>query len=589
MAIRAVSGSLRALSVLSTCAFATSLALADGSETLGDPAGLDLLPGTGYAAAGIGLSLGQPAGISLSIPPHAEVVQAILYWEGNSPTPMDVPDSDTIKVNGTDVTGRFIGGAIGADTGATQFLTYRADITATGAVQPGDNTISVSGMDFGQNNGAGILAVIDEGGTGATLLLKDGSDRAFVGSSAPMDTTVPQLFSFDAAGVARSATLVLLFSDVSGRVSGESDLRPNRIAVWLGNDLGSAPTLVLDNALASNDGEEWDTLVVPVEIPAGETLLQVQALSEGDGGTPASFTWIAAGLSVPLPAAGGEGCSAGYWSVDASGPTWPEPYTPATPFADVFDGSFGDLSLGDVVSQAGNGLVGLGRQAVAALLNAASGGVDYDLSAGEVIDTYLQAVAGDANDIDSAAAYLAAFSAQGCGLGDDPGDLPVPVDEGAGDPGESDGSGENGDPVPGDPIDPGEPTDPGDGGETSGGGGSDDDPDPAAGGETGGGTDPGASDSSAETAGGGDPDTTGGSGEGSGGDTSSDAEGGSDDETTGDASSGDTSTLPPTVVTPTGAFPVRSRAGGGSTGLVFLTLLAGVAGVRRAAARAAAS
>ncbi len=424
--------------------------------------------------------------------------------------------------------------------------------------------------------------------------LKDGSDRAFVNSTAPMDTTAPQLFTFEAAGVARSATLVLLFSDVSGRVSGVSDLRPNRIAVWLGNDLGGAPTLTLDNALASNDGEEWDTLVVPVEIPAGETMLEVQALSEGEGGMPASFTWIAAGLSVPLPAAGGEGCSAGYWSGDAAGSTWPEPYAPETLFTDVFDGSLGDATLGEAVSQGGNGLVGLGRQAVAALLNAASGGVDYDISAGEVIEAFLQAVAGGDNDIDSASAYLAALSTQGCGLGDDPGDIPAPVDDGAVDPGEGDGSGGSGDSNPGDPIeptDPTDPTDPGEGGGTDTGGGSDDDPDPASGSD--GASGPGEGDGIGEMTDGGNPDTTGGSGEGSGGDSTSETDGDpaggndTDDETAGDTSTGDTASLPPTVTTPTGTFPVRSRAGGGSSGLAFLMLLAGIAGVRRLSQKSA--
>ncbi len=335
-------------------------AFADGTETLGDPVGLTVAEGTGYAAAGIGLSLGQPASIDLSIPPGASVVQAILYWEGNSPTPLDVPATDTVQVNGSDVTGSFIGGAIGADTGATQFLTYRADITALGAVAPGDNLVAVSGLDFGQNNGAGILAVIDEGGDKASLLLRDGSDRAYINSAAPMDTTVPQLFTFDGAGVARTATMYLFFADVAGQQSGATPLRPTRIAVWLGNDLGGEPTFVLENALASNDGEEWDTVIIPVEIPAGETMLQVQALSEGEGGTPASFSWITAGLRVPAPPGGGEGCTPGYWKQPHHFGSWTSPYTPATLFADVFEDAFPGMTLLDVASQGGGGLIALG-------------------------------------------------------------------------------------------------------------------------------------------------------------------------------------------------------------------------------------
>ena len=98
MTLNVASHSLRSFSVLAVCALITSLALADGSETLGDPVGLDLVPGTGYAAAGTGLSAGQPADISLSIPPGARVVQAILYWEGNSATPLDVPALSLIHI-----------------------------------------------------------------------------------------------------------------------------------------------------------------------------------------------------------------------------------------------------------------------------------------------------------------------------------------------------------------------------------------------------------------------------------------------------------------------------------------------------------
>jgi hypothetical protein len=411
----------RAGMVLSASIAVGANAFADGTETLGDPVGLTVADGTGYAAAGVGLSLGQPADINLSVPPGASVVQAILYWEGNSPTPLDVPATDTVQVNGSDVTGSFIGGGIGADTGATQFLTYRADITALGAVAPGDNLVAVSGLDFGQNNGAGILAVIDEGGDKASLLLKDGSDRAYINSAAPMDTTVPQLFTFEGAGVDRTVTLYLFFSDVAGQQSGATALRPTRIAVWLGNDMGGEPTFVLENALASNDGEEWDTVIIPVDVPAGETMLQVQALSEGEGGTPASFSWITAGLRVPPPPVGGEGCTPGYWKQPQHFGSWTSPYTPDTPFADVFEDAFPGMTLLEVAGQGGGGLIALGRHTVAALLNGASGGVDYDLSAADVINAFNDAYPGSRNDYNRLKNRFEAFNEQGCPLGRDPG------------------------------------------------------------------------------------------------------------------------------------------------------------------------
>ena len=60
-------------------------------------------------------------------------------------------------------------------------------------------------------------------------------------------------------------------------------------------------TTLFSNELASLDGEEWDTVNVGVNIPAGVSSLTVQAFSRDDNNTgnlPASFTWTAAGLSV---------------------------------------------------------------------------------------------------------------------------------------------------------------------------------------------------------------------------------------------------------------------------------------------------
>lgn len=394
----------------------TNLALADGTEELGDPVGLSVTDGTGYVAAGVGLSLGQPDEIEISISPRASVRQVILYWEGNSPTPLDVPATDTIQVNGFDVTGSFIGGGIGTLTGETQFLTYRADITALGAVSPGDNTVSISGMDFGQNNGAGILVVVDEGGDLATLLLRDGSDRAYFAAPPPEDTTVPQLFVFDGAGVARTAILSMFFADVAGEQSG-GEFRPTRIAIWLGNDLGGNPTFTIDNALNSTDGEEWDTLVIPINVPAGETMIQVQALSEGEGADPASFSWITAGLQVPPPPSGGEGCTPGYWKQGHHFDSWPTAFDPDMPFADVFDNAFPGMTLVEVLAQGGGKLKALGRHTVAALLNGGSAGIDYDLTAAEVVELFDATYPGSKDSYETLKNFFEGFNQQGCPLG----------------------------------------------------------------------------------------------------------------------------------------------------------------------------
>jgi hypothetical protein len=89
------------------------------------------------------------------------------------------------------------------------------------------------------------------------------------------------------------------------------------------------------------------------------------------------------------PMGGGEGCTPGFWK----GPAfrwgyWPAPYTPDTMFCDVFECAFPGKTLLMVLGQDGGGLNALGRHTVAALLNAASADVSYDLTVDEVIDMF---------------------------------------------------------------------------------------------------------------------------------------------------------------------------------------------------------
>jgi hypothetical protein len=80
---------------------------------------------------------------------------------------------------------------------------------------------------------------------------------------------------------------------------------------------------------------------------------------------------------------GVEGCSPGYWKQSQHFGNYPAPYTPGTLFSSVFENAFPGKTLLQVVSQGGGGLNALGRQTVAALLNASSTGYAY--SAAQVI------------------------------------------------------------------------------------------------------------------------------------------------------------------------------------------------------------
>jgi hypothetical protein len=114
----------------------------------------------------------------------------------------------------------------------------------------------------------------------------------------------------------------------------------------------------------------------------------------------------------PPPPTGGEGCTPGYWKQDQH--SWPAPYTPSMAFSDVFEDAFGDMTLLEVLNQGGGGLNALGRHTVAALLNAGSGGVDYDLTTAEVISAFNSVFPdGDYERLKNA---LESFNVQGCPL-----------------------------------------------------------------------------------------------------------------------------------------------------------------------------
>jgi hypothetical protein len=269
-------------------------ALADGTQTLGPP-GITVATGTGILAAGTGM-VSQPGTIELDIPSGAEVNQVLLYWSGYSLIPN--PGDATIEVNGNVVSGTLMGGPQVNDPGTHNDYAYRADITGLGLVSDGLTSLTVEGLEFvgGVAEGAGVLVVYDDGSGLSDTAIRDGIDGAFEPRPPPLDATVPQTFSFNSADIDRTATLAMFFSSVSGTLSG-GGFRPSAIEVTTGGF-----TDVLDNLLDSADGEEWDSVLIPVVIPAGETSLTVEALSVdnlGIGGEPASLNWIAAGLAVP--------------------------------------------------------------------------------------------------------------------------------------------------------------------------------------------------------------------------------------------------------------------------------------------------
>jgi hypothetical protein len=384
--------------------------LANGDETLGPPAGITIESGSKILAAGTGL-VTQPGTIDITIPLGVTIKQVLLYWQGNR-----IPD-DTINIEGTTIKGSLIG------TGYYDRFCYRADITAGGFVIPGPNSLSVSGLMFDVTNGAGVLVIIEDDFNAAKIELRDGDDFAFAPLDPPYDTTITQTFFFTPEDVGRSATLSMFFASVSGTAS-SGGFRPTAIEVTVGG-----VTTVYNDLLDSVDGSEWDTVRLSVDIPAHADSLTVQALSVdnpgGQNGNPASFDWIAAALSVP-PFSGGEGCTPGYWKQKHHFDSWVN-FEPNDLFSDVFGPTIKikhgkkrrkvtDPTLLQALKARGGGINALARHTVAALLNAASPDVSYDLFVTDVIDEFNAVYPGTKYDYKSLKNLFESFNEQGCPL-----------------------------------------------------------------------------------------------------------------------------------------------------------------------------
>jgi hypothetical protein len=310
----------------------STAALAEGTETLGPPE-ISIENGSGYVAAGTGLIDSQPASINLDVPANSIVKQVLLYWQGhadcaNDPTISETADcriGQSITIDGHALTGDLIGGPTFFYTlPPPQYsLSYRSDITALALVDPGANSLEVSGVNFnvtnpthgesiGFANGAAIVVIYDDGSV-ADVDIVDGNDNAFFDFGSPLDTTVPQTFNFASEPVERTADLALLVGSVVSPEYVPGGPRPTRIVVTV-----NGVDQYYDNVLSSADGPSWDTLILPITIPAGASSLTVQILSADAlniGALPSSFSWVAAALSVPItPTANGVGAGTpGYW------------------------------------------------------------------------------------------------------------------------------------------------------------------------------------------------------------------------------------------------------------------------------------
>lgn len=109
----------------------------------------------------------------------------------------------------------------------------------------------------------------------------------------------------------------------------------------------------------------------------------------------------------------GEGCTPGYWKQSHHFDSWVG-YAPGTLFSAVFENAFPGKTLLQVLRQGGGGLNALGRHTVAALLNASSPGVNFDLTTAGVIAAFNAVFPG--GDYEAQKDTFAGLNEQGCPL-----------------------------------------------------------------------------------------------------------------------------------------------------------------------------
>jgi len=116
----------------------------------------------------------------------------------------------------------------------------------------------------------------------------------------------------------------------------------------------------------------------------------------------------------------GEGCTPGYWKAKQHYDSWPDPYTPDSNFLAVF-GAGPDISFKDALKvRDPRGEGALIRHAVAALLNAASGYVEYEFSETDVIKWVQDAYeAGTYEEYEKAKDHLEMENERMCPLSND--------------------------------------------------------------------------------------------------------------------------------------------------------------------------
>ncbi len=198
---------------------------------------------------------------------------------------------------------------------------------------------------------------------------------------------------------------------------------PLCIEVW--NATGSTSASVATSLLSTASGWQLDRIVTSVGDGVNEAGFTnhygVTSASVSVSDAVGAFIWFKFVPRDVPPPSGGQGCTPGYWKQSQHFGSWTSPYTPTTAFSSVFSNTFPGMTLLQVLEQGGGGMRALGRHAAAALLNAASADVSYDLTVEQVISSFNSAYAsGNAGTIARQKDLFDMLNNLGCPLGRSP-------------------------------------------------------------------------------------------------------------------------------------------------------------------------
>jgi hypothetical protein len=380
--------------------------------------------GLSVASGATGLETIGSGSANVTVNIGGTVQAALLYWAGRDrPCPQSggacvipsQPYKDQVLVfDGNTITGTIIGteGQPVSGGGPINNIGYLADVTnIVKARGTGPQSFAISDGDLSSNlfrlNGATLLVIYTAAGdtNSYRMIVFDGLDFAYGADPTPGETqvTTPVTFNHGSAASARLAQILIS--------AGDAELgRPDQI------DISNNPSLL--NTLVGAAGEDWDSQWINVNVPAGVSSTTVQLISAPVNQNPDSMLWILGVLRLPLPVTpppppppteetGSEGCTPGYWKNHTgswSGTGFSPGQTTGSVFsaASAYPSLAGKTLLQSLQGGGGPGTLGaatiLLRAATAALLNAASTGVDYPLTQAEVISRVNAALASNNRD-----------------------------------------------------------------------------------------------------------------------------------------------------------------------------------------------